>query len=104
MRARGRGAGILPCWDAVLEDVSSQEQRAAGSLCRAVGMGGFIAAPAVPDPTSWECLPCLAAGRQLVWLLRQVQGMFPGKGCVELSRSNKNKVKECQRKRTVLLI
>lgn len=45
MRARGRGTGILPCWDAVLEGVSSQEQRAAGSLCRAVGMGGFIAAP-----------------------------------------------------------
>lgn len=71
MRATGSGAGTFPSWDAVLEDVTSQDRRAAGALCREVGMDGFIAAPQpIPDPTAQERLCCLGAGRQQV--LRQV--------------------------------
>lgn len=73
MRDAGNGAGTFPSWDAVLEDVTSQYQRAAGALCRELGMDGFIAAPQlIPDPTARESLSYLGAGRQQIWLLRQV--------------------------------
>lgn len=67
MRVTRSGAGAFPSWDAVPEGITSQEQRAAGALCREVGMDGFIDAPQLmPDPTAQECLCGLGTGRQEV--------------------------------------